>query len=59
MLGIKCVRSAASVVGAGEAWLKRNGALVQYESPEEAQAEVRRLNERMSSPNVWYMVEKI
>ena len=57
--GVKCVRSPNSVMGYGEAWLKRDGVSFQVETMEEAQAEAKRLTEAARSPNVGYFAEEM
>lgn len=49
--GILARRSALSVCGPAEAWLKRDGELVTFDSYEEAATEAKRLNERMGPVN--------
>lgn len=52
--GIWARRSAASVCGAAEAWLKREGEPVTFDTYEEAAAEAERLRKNCVSLNVSY-----
>ena len=52
--GIWARRSAASVCGPAEAWLKRDGKPVTFDTYEEAAAEAERLMKNRCTPNVSY-----
>jgi len=52
--GIWARRSAASVCGPAEAWLKRDGEPVTFDTYEEAAAEADRLMKNLGTPNVSY-----
>lgn len=49
--GILARRSAASICGAAESWVKRDGTPLIFGTYEEAAAEAERLNERMGPVN--------
>lgn len=60
--GVKCYRSAHSVFGAAEAWLKSKDSpdgLDRYATLEEAQARASELNCSTCSVNVGYQAAKI
>jgi len=50
--GIKCYRSKASIFGAAENWMHKDGVIILYSSLDEAQKEVDRLKTIFRSPNV-------
>lgn len=52
--GIWARRSAGSVCGAAEAWLKNDGKPVTFDTYEEAAAEAERLMRDICTPNVSY-----
>ena len=55
--GIWARRSAASVCGASEAWVKQNGKPLTFDTYEEAAAQTRRLIENTHTPNVAYFAK--
>lgn len=57
--GIWARRSAASVCGHAEAWLKRDGEPITFNTYEEASAEARRLIQDMHTPNVSYFAKEV
>lgn len=52
--GVWARRSAASVCGPAEAWLKRDGEPVTFDTYEEAAAEAERLMDKIGTANVSY-----
>ncbi|AEY67570.1 DUF4406 domain-containing protein [Clostridium sp. BNL1100] len=57
--GIWARRSSASVCGHAEAWLKRDGEPMTFNTYEEADAEARKLIQDMRTPNVSYFAKEI
>jgi hypothetical protein len=67
--GVRCHRSAGSICGAAEAWLKVGGrydgsswiAGTRFETEDRAEAEAKasKLNSNTVSMNVWYSVDQI
>jgi len=55
--GIWARRSAASVCGASEAWVKQDGEPLTFDTYEEAASEARRLIENTRTPNVAYFAK--
>jgi hypothetical protein len=58
MWGIWCVRSARSVLGPGEAWMKTEGRVETWPSKTAAEAQARHLNTTAVSPNVSYRAKE-
>ncbi|HEU5463456.1 MAG TPA: hypothetical protein VFV82_04955 [Candidatus Binatia bacterium] len=52
--GIWCVRSGASIVGPGQAWMKKDGKVLLFDTEAEARAEAKRTNEGTRSANLHY-----
>ncbi len=57
--GIWASRSTASVLGAAEAWLKRDGEPVTFGSYEEAAAEAERQMRDKGTPNLSYVAKEM
>ena len=57
--GIVGVRSAQSVMGYAEAWVKRGGKVVKFDTKEEADQEALRMNRETRSPNVSYFAQSL
>ena len=57
--GIWAMRSAASVCGASQAWLKSDGEPITFDTYEEAAAKAKEMNDNAYSANVSYRAEEM
>ena len=58
MYRILCDRSPARELGSGLTWLKENGRIVEFSTPEEAGAKAKELNEAVTATKVKYTAKE-